>query len=50
MILGIIKNHIFYRPSKEFCLLAENSDILIHEATFNDDLINLATRNMHSTI
>ena len=30
--------------------MAENSNVLIHEATFNDDLINLATRNGHSTI
>lgn len=37
------------RPSLEFAKLAYNSDIMIHEATFNDDMEIDAKRTGHST-
>ena len=38
------------RPSEEFAKAALNSTLLIHEATFGDDLQENATDNMHSTV
>jgi ribonuclease Z len=38
------------RPSEEFAKAAMNSTLLIHEATFGDDLQNNAQDNMHSTV
>ncbi|KAF7700574.1 Ribonuclease Z 1 [Cucumispora dikerogammari] len=37
------------RPSEEFAKMATNSDIMIHEATFNDDMQEDAIRTKHST-
>lgn len=37
-------------PSKEFVKLGQNADLLIHEATFQDELIETATKYRHSTI
>ena len=38
------------RPCENFCNLAQNSSIMIHEATFTDDLEENAKKNMHCTI
>jgi ribonuclease Z len=38
------------RPSKELALIGQNSDLLIHEATFKDDLKEEAMMKNHSTI
>ena len=38
------------RPSEEFAKAALNSTLLIHEATFGDDLQENAIDNMHSTV
>ena len=37
------------RPSKRFALAAEGSDLLIHEATFDESLLERAGENRHST-
>ena len=38
------------RPSEEFAKAAMNSTLMIHEATFGDDLVGNAEQNMHSTV
>lgn len=38
------------RPSLEFAKAAHKSTLLIHEATFGDDLADNAIQNMHSTV
>lgn len=38
------------RPSIEFAKIGENSDLLIHEATFDDEMKSEAISKKHSTI
>jgi ribonuclease Z len=38
------------RPAPEFAKAAKNSTILIHEATFGDDLADNALSHYHSTV
>ena len=37
-------------PVKSFAKAAQNSTIMIHEATFGDDLVENAKQNMHTTV
>lgn len=37
------------RPSSQFCRIGLNSDVLIHEATFDDDMMGDALAKKHST-
>lgn len=37
-------------PSDDFVKLGANADLLIHEATFQDELKDLAEKNRHSTV
>jgi ribonuclease Z len=38
------------RPSKEFAVIGANSTVLIHEATFEDELVGEARAKKHSTV
>lgn len=38
------------RPSEKIVRLAEGADVLIHEATFADDLLERAMEEGHSTV
>ena len=38
------------RPSRQFCAMGEASDVLIHEATFDDDMEGDARAKKHCTI
>jgi ribonuclease Z len=38
------------RPSNDFKEASIDSDLMIHEATFNDEDIELATISKHSTV
>lgn len=38
------------RPSEQFAKTALNSTLMIHQATFGDDLQGNAEQNMHSTV
>ena len=37
------------RPSKEFALIGKDSTVVVHEATFDDDMQNDAKKKKHST-
>ena len=38
------------RPCAQFVALSQGVDVMIHEATFTDDLQENAVRNLHSTL